>query len=486
MIWRHLFGYLPANLASALTSFGAVYAFTRLLGADEYGHYALLAAIMHMGHTSLLTWSEASAYRFAGRAAEEGDMASHLRTSLGLSILSSIPVLLLTLIGWLTITDPTTRAALFALGVSMPAMSIVQIGLEMRRARQEVKRYAMVAMTRTLATFFLGVLLAWTVWPNASAPFWGMAISAIIVCFWEGSAVIRLSKGGQFDWDRAKRYFAYGAPVALALLLEIALSSGDRFMIAYFINNEAVGAYAAGYGVADQTIRMLCMWGAMAGAPLVMAAYERNGPDGVKEPGAAMAKMLMLVALPAAAGIALVARPLAEFMIGVELREQAIHIIPWISLAGLLNGLVIYYFSESFQLSSRTGLRALLMLAPAILNVVLNVILLPRVGVMGAVYATVACYAFALVLVAGVGRRFVPLPIPAFDLAKVMIACLAMWVTVRFVPAFGALPEVMLKAGVGALTFAMAAWAINAAGARELINSGIGRIAPKLMSRVSA
>ena len=44
-LFRHLAGYLPANLASALASFGSVYVFTRLLGADEYGRYALMFAI---------------------------------------------------------------------------------------------------------------------------------------------------------------------------------------------------------------------------------------------------------------------------------------------------------------------------------------------------------------------------------------------------------------------------------------------------------
>ncbi len=35
-LFRHLAGYLPANLASAMASFGGVYVFTRLLGAEEW------------------------------------------------------------------------------------------------------------------------------------------------------------------------------------------------------------------------------------------------------------------------------------------------------------------------------------------------------------------------------------------------------------------------------------------------------------------
>ena len=58
---RHLAGYLPANLASAIASFGGVYVYTRLLGADEYGRYALMFSVLALIHTITLAPGEAAA-----------------------------------------------------------------------------------------------------------------------------------------------------------------------------------------------------------------------------------------------------------------------------------------------------------------------------------------------------------------------------------------------------------------------------------------
>ena len=55
---RHLAGYLPVNIASAIAAFGGVYVFTRLLDADEYGRYALMVSAMALIHTLSLTPAE--------------------------------------------------------------------------------------------------------------------------------------------------------------------------------------------------------------------------------------------------------------------------------------------------------------------------------------------------------------------------------------------------------------------------------------------
>lgn len=466
-IWRHLLGYLPTNIVSGLVSFGTVYAFTRLLSDADYGRYALVATGMHIAHTSFLTWSEASAYRFTAEADAKGEIANHLRTSLALAALSAVPALLMVLAAWLLTSDPGARAAIAWLAICLPAMSFVQVSLEVRKAQRNVARYSMVAISAALGGFAVGLLAAGVLKAGPASYFMGLAAASGTLAIVETASLWRASSGGRFDTARVRRYLAFGAPVAVSLLLEIALSAGDRFLIAYFVDEAAVGAYAAGYGVADQTIRLMCMWGAMAGAPLLLHAYENHGPDEIRNAGLGMIRMLLLVALPATVGIGVVAQPLADFMIGEDLRAQAARIMPWIAAAGLMNGLMIYYFSEAFQLTHRTGLRASLMIIPAVLNIGLNIVLLPRLGLMGAVYATVICYGLGVALIASVGRRFLPLPLAPLDALRAAIACIAMWLATRWLPQWGGAPELFFKAGVGALAFGLTAVALDAAGARE-------------------
>jgi O-antigen/teichoic acid export membrane protein len=162
-------------------------------------------------------------------------------------------------------------------------------------------------------------------------------------------------------------------------------------------------------------------------------------------------------------------------MIGEEMRAQAAAIMPWIALSGLINGFVLHYVSEAYQLSRRTDLRAWLMAVPAVANVGLNIILLPTVGLMGAVYATVACYALALLLLAFVARKLAPLSWPWADFAKVAGACAAMAIVVQLLPALGGFPELLLKAAVGAAAYVMAALAFDAAGARAGLQQFLAR-----------
>ena len=240
-------------------------------------------------------------------------------------------------------------------------------------------------------------------------------------------------------------------------------------MIVLFMDEAAVGAYAAGYGVADKTVLLLCAWAAMAGSPLVMAAYEQGGREAARNEARGLIRTLLFIGLPAATGLAMIARPLAEVMIGPELREQAAQIIPWIAFAGLLNGLMIHYFSEAFQLTHRTGLRAMLMIFPAGLNIGLNLLLLPVFGIMGAVYATLISYACGVILLAAAGRRLVALPLPLGDLVRIGIACAAMWPVITMIPELGGWSELFLKAGAGAFIYAIAAFLLDAGGARDLV-----------------
>ncbi|MEL6474677.1 MAG: lipopolysaccharide biosynthesis protein [Pseudomonadota bacterium] len=467
---RHLTGYLPVNIANGLAAFGGVYVFTRLLPADEYGRYALMVSAMALIHTLCLTWAEASVYRFTARAEEAGALPAHHRRALRLIGASLLAAWGATALVWVFVRDLHGYTAILPwIAVLLPLNTVVQTALESHRASQRVRRYALVETFRVLGGFLLGAVIAWQSGLGAAAPFAGMAAAALVAALSEGLWLRGAAAGESAPTDPPKAWLAYGLPIAAALVLDLVLSASDRFLIALFINEAAVGAYAAGYGVADKTVLMICAWAAMAGSPLVMAAYEHGGPDAAAQEARGLLTTFLLVAAPAAAGLALVAEPLSEAMIGEDLRAQAARIIPWIAFAGLLNGFMIHYFSEAFQLARKTALRAVLVSVPAGLNVVLNIILLPQLGVMGAVYATVASYAVGCGLLAAVGRRFVRFPLAPVEVLKTGLACLSMWPVIHLLPDLGGWLELIVKAVAGAATYGGAALLLNAGGARRFV-----------------
>lgn len=480
MIWRRLFGYFPASLAGGLASLGGVFALTRLLSPADYGFYALALTTMGIVYTLSITWAEAAAYRFAGEAQAKGKTPDHIRTIMLLLAASSALGIALMLGAILIATDPMLHMALTAAMSTMVLAPLVNAAQEMNRAQQRVSRYSTLRVCQDIGAFSLGTFLAWRTGLGPAAPFVGLASVLALLATVEGSRLWRESKGGEFRPERVKPYLSYGVPVALALALNIALDAGDRFLIALFLGPEAVGVYAAGYGIADKSVGLLCAWAAAAGAPMIMAAWEREGPEAVREVSRHLARTLLLIAAPAATGLALVAQPLSEVMIGEDMRAQAASIMPWIALSGLINGFVLHYVSEAYQLSHRTDLRAWLMLIPALANLALNAILLPWIGLMGAVYSTVACYALALLLLAGVARKLAPLSWPWRDFLKVAGACSAMAIAVRMAPSTGGMTELLMKASVGATIYVMTALVLDAAGARAALQQFTSRRARRV------
>jgi O-antigen/teichoic acid export membrane protein len=176
--------------------------------------------------------------------------------------------------------------------------------------------------------------------------------------------------------------------------------------------------------------------------------------------------------------VALVARPLAEVLIGENLRVAAASVTPWIALSALFFGLTAYYFGQAFTLGKKTRRLLIAMAVPAGLNVVLNLILVPRFGLMGAAWATAASFAVGMIATMLIGRRVVALPVPWENLTRCAVATGAMALAVSRLPAIGGFGELMLDASVGAAAYAAAALTLNAAGVRD--------VAGRLLAQVRA
>src|SRR3989344_3122313 len=151
-------------------------------------------------------------------------------------------------------------------------------------------------------------------------------------------------------------------------------------------------------------------------------ALERGGAERLRTAAREQLSTFLLIGLPAAAGVALVARPLAEVLIGEELRVAAASITPWIALSALLYGLTAYYFGQAFTLGRRTKRLLAAMALPAAANVVLNLILVPRFGLMGAAWATAASFALGLAATLLMGRRVLALPMAWDSLVRCAMA----------------------------------------------------------------
>ncbi len=466
MFWRGVLGYLPANLVQAAVGLLTIVVFTRLLSPAEFGAYALGFSVMSLTHTCLFTWNEAAMARFWAGEADKGQAPAHLATiyRLWMTLLPGLGLALGVVAVW-PLNPAVKLAALAGLAMVLPK-TLAKLAQERRRAAGEVRGAVALDIGQSLGGFLVGAALAWAGLGGAAPLLGAGAATALCVAF-ATPREWRLFRGGAFESDRARKYAAYGVPVSLSLILALVLSTTDRFLLAAFLDEAAVGVYHAGYSLANRTLDVAFIWLGAAGGPALIMALERGGPAAMRDAAREQGGFMLLVTLPAAVGLAMVAAPLAEVLVGPGLRAGAAHVTPWIAASAFFSGLSTYYFSQSFTLARRTGRLMAAMAIPAAANIGLNLALIPHFGLDGALAATVASYALGLAAFLVMGRGATAMPIPWRTLACAGAGAALMALAVSQVPAVGGIAELILKAGAGALVYGGVVWALDAGDLRS-------------------
>ena len=474
MFWRGVWGYLPANIVQGVVGFLAIILFTRLLSPEDFGRYALAFSVMTLAHVAVFSWLEAAMARFWAAqtpGAAQGHFASLYRTAF---VLSAGFLVVTGLAVWLLPADPLFKLALAVGLAGAPARSMVKLAQERFRAEGEVAKSARLDMAVTAGGLAIGVGCA-LAGMGAAAPLLGLGLAPLAALPFVLPGELKQARGGDFEAGRVREYALYGYPIAASLALTVVLSSTDRFVLDAYLGEAAVGAYHASYSIANRTLDVLFLWLGTAGQPALVMALERGGMDRLKVAAREQLATFLLVGLPAAAGVALVARPLSEVLIGEDLRTAAASVTPWIALSALLFGLTAYYFGQAFTLGKKTRRLLLAMAIPAGLNVILNLILVPRFGLMGAAWATAASFGLGMFATMLIGRPVMALPIPWESLARCGVATGIMALVVSRLPAIGGFGELILDAGVGAIVYAAAALTLNAAGVRTVATGLLAR-----------
>ena len=128
------------------------------------------------------------------------------------------------------------------------------------------------------------------------------------------------------------------------------------------------------------------------------------------------------------------------------------------------------------MLSGKTSMFMWAMVPPVVLNIALNFWLIPKLGLMGAVYATLVSYTLGFILAMIVGRRYYPLPFPILGFLKIALCCSAMTIVIGAINIPSSTPDFIalcVKTVVGVLIYVITSLAINAADCRTYVRSFI-------------
>jgi O-antigen/teichoic acid export membrane protein len=468
---KGLLGYLPANILQGIVGFASLMAFTRILTPTDYGAYVLALGVSSIAYTLVFTWMESAMARFYP-AERNSDPHAPLLYGTLYRLFAVIAVLFLALLAAGAALWPTHAAneqtLKFTIAVGLAAnapRSLVKLAQEQRRSVGRVREASSIDMAMTGGGFLLSLGFAFLGLKGAS-PLAGLGVMALLIMPFVVREDWSRAWRGQFSAKAAKAYSQYGYPISLSLIMTIVLYTVDRFMIAHFLTEADAGAYHAGFSIASRVIDVLFIWFGAAGVPAMIHALENGGQMGLKAEARRQITLMALVLFPAVAGVISVAQPLSGVLIGEGLRGRALSITPLVTMGALLAGMNNGYFLLSFTLAKKTRLLVMAMMIPAAVNIALNWILIPRLGLTGAACAYLASFVIGIAAAWALGQKAQPMPIPALELAKIAGAATLMAAVLGLIPPLGVALDLMIKPALGVMIYGGLAYGLDLGGAR--------------------
>jgi O-antigen/teichoic acid export membrane protein len=194
----------------------------------------------------------------------------------------------------------------------------------------------------------------------------------------EGSPQLHLSR----------KMLKYSGPIALGNIASIVISLSDRFFLKAYSTDFELGLYSFGCQFGNLVLIFLITPFILGWNPIRWEVYEM---DNAKEIFGKIYELL-LIALPVGALImASIGIALGSFMANNAEYLSGFSIVTIIAFSHLFYGL--YYFNVMGMLfMNKTKLISLTIIIPAVINLILNYILIPNYGMEGAGIATLFSY----------------------------------------------------------------------------------------------
>jgi O-antigen/teichoic acid export membrane protein len=224
-------------------------------------------------------------------------------------------------------------------------------------------------------------------------------------------------------FSRLKTYLRWGLPLTPNDAIYWIITTSDRYMVSYFIGVTNAGIYNAAYCLGNYASFAVMPLG-MVLYPNVIKTYEEGNRDTTKNYFKYSVKYLMMIAIPSAFGLSILAKPLLQILTTPEFVPGS-EIVPYVAF-----GAVVFCFYHIgvyvIQLAGKTELVLILLSSGAGLNIVLNIILIPRLGILGAALATLIAFAIVGVITMIVSRRLFKFDIDIIAIVKTVFASAVM------------------------------------------------------------
>lgn len=403
-IFKNTFWLAVAEGLGRLMTFVLFVYMARILGATEYGKFAYALAIISIVNILPGFASPEIITREFAKDKEKEKEYPIILSFRALLCLASIILILIT--SFFVTPDPILRKVIWVLSLYYLFFNLLEIIYAFLRARQWMEYEAFAKILDGFLTAALGlfVIFYFPSIQNLSYAYLveGLVLLAVVLLFFHFK-VHRIS----FGWDKVilKRILSFSWPLALVGIFVVLYNQIDSVMLGYFGQIAQTGWYNASLKIIKLTVVPMALI-SQSFYPAQSKISKELKKEFQKIWNAHMEIMIFL-ALPIVVGGMVLAPKIIDLFYG---QNYAPSILAFQILI-IMVGIIFFYdaFRQVLIVVNQQKKLFWAVLGGATINIILNLILIPRFSLYGAAIATVITHTLIFILLIKFTLKYTPI-----------------------------------------------------------------------------
>jgi len=422
------------SLATGLAALSGIFTMpllTRTLGATDYGIWTQAFATSYMVLLVVGLGLPIAMIRFLPAKTDKAAIRDDVYSVLCLSLL----VTLVTSVLMVVFAEPIARSFFDGATqiVRLTALIILlssptSISLTFFRAFSHMKTYSLFVLIDAFCQVGIVAYLSLNGYGLVTMFVGLVALKALLLVCSLGYAARHIG-AARPRFLRTKDYLRFALPLMPSNLSWWIVSSSDRYVIAAYLGLDSVGIYSVAYGIGNIIALIVIVLGLVL-TPTLSRLYDEGKMEELSTQISYSLKYFLMIAIPFVVGAAVIARPLLTLFSTPTMASQGLLVLPMIALSILLLG-AYSIVGQVLLLTKRTTLAGAVWLAAAALNLGLNILLVPHLGINGSALSSVVVYVLVLAIISYYSYREVSFPVDWRFVIKTVVAsgfmALAVW-----------------------------------------------------------
>ena len=409
-IFKNTFWLAVATGISRLLTLILLIFVARIFGATEYGKFTFAIAFVYL----LSIFSDLGVSSIATREfSRDREREKEISALLSLKILLIFGTIILTLVGSFFITpDPIIRGLIWILVVYNSINSFSEIIFAFLRARQKMEYEALTKIFQAILITGFGLFVLFN-FPSVKNLSLSYLLASLFVLFFLLAFYHFRIYPLSLRWDEIiwKKFLAMSWPLALMAIFTGIHNYVDSIMLGYFGQITQTGWYNAALKIAQVSLIPAALI-SQSFYPALSIAFKES-KERLQRIWNYHIKTLALIAFPMMIGGVVFAPRIIDFLYLPDFTPSILAFQLLIIMAGIV--FLYYPFSQVLVASNQQKKVFWPIVAGGLLNVILNLILIPKYSLYGAAVATVITNIFIFFLFFYFVAKFTSIKFPDYN-----------------------------------------------------------------------